>query len=64
MGDNNGVLFYFDECLPWTHDFPFFLKYELDYGLISYGSLIIDTVYTKYSTESCNLSIYCGNCII
>lgn len=40
---NSGVLFYFREMLPWTH-FPFFRKYELEYGLIGYGTLITDYV--------------------
>lgn len=56
-GYNDGVLLYFGKSLHWTHDFPLFIKYELEYSLIDYGTLKIDHDYINYVIESWYFSI-------
>jgi len=49
---NVEVFMDFDDNLPWTHDFPFFLNCELGYDLIDLVSLSNYYVYAYYVIES------------
>lgn len=47
----------FEENLSWPHEIPYFLKYELEYGLIGNGTLTNYYVYINYIVESLYLFI-------